>query len=296
MSPELKEKREKLTLPPSSDLAWMIVAIGVGGYTDYAKGGGRIAIITEHDSLKDKFVDVGRSLFQLEPGFDRVGIGKRGGLNEVVRFISKDLVQQIGDLSRDGWVYTLNEKYPWIYKPSYSLSALNAAHDFVGMPYAKTTQSIRFMDYRPGTIEAFRKLLLSCGIRRPCVYPNKKSPSGLGGLSVANWREVRKLANMLDTQVEWKEERLRLLRTLEKRRYANTPQSDEELLLEFVRITRMLGHVPSSEEIRELRNARLTLFTSSVYDKRFGNGRNYPITRENIVRILKENCMLEGII
>lgn len=122
------------------------------------------------------------------------------------------------------------------------------------------------------------ELLTIIGIKRPVILHSLHLKEGVQGVTIANIPDLKQFCESIHSVIPEKEKVLDTFRQriLEDARIAI--QSEDQLISEWRTIYTLLGHIPNSSEINELRMQGKTKWGASAYADRLGkteSGRSY---------------------
>lgn len=276
------EKRPEI-LKPSAALAWMLGVLAGGGQV---KKKGQIHLDSVNEDLLEEFKSVGERLFKLNSTSIPIGIRKDGRQNKRVSFFSADIATLLGDFRGTEWVNTIRERYNWILENErYIWTFIEGFFEEKGNVYTTNWKRIVFYIYKHNAVSLFADMLSMVNIKT-CRYRNKK-------FLIDTLSDIKTFAEKVHSKIPEKERRLEFCRQLFPKRARTVVSSEEEVILEWIRLHKELGHSPTKHQIDRLLQQRRTKFGSYIYVHRFGKReerkRSFALARENLERIIQEH-------
>ena len=262
---------------PSRDLAWMLGVTSGGGCVDK-----RQIMLTQSDSdLKLAFARIGSEVLQQNPSQnkDKTGYSPRFG--------GTRLASWMGDLRRESWPDTVRDKHSWIFADQeYIWGLIEGFYETRGfVAHLSFNPAIRFSTSYESVAGMLTDLLVRQGLRNPVVSRAGKD-NRVTAVHITNIPDQLIFANNIHPKIPAKEAELAVVRQRTLDRAKAKTRTDEELLVEWVRIAGLLGHIPTSTKLRELSKDKKTPYSDKVYANRFGrNGnRNYSAVVKELTR------------
>lgn len=280
-------KQGQLTLAPSYETAWMIGVLSGGGNVNHINGA--ISVTESDRNFLDVIKSRGERLFGVESYEDTLRKTRDGQLYQHVHFYSRGITRQLGDLRRDTWPQSIQEKHPWITKdPRYITGLLEGVFDVRGLvhPY----DAIIFLTSYPNVANFLAELLIRIGVDNPIIRYKEKERENVMGVGIYNLKDMKQLAQNIHSNIPRKEGMLEVIREKEprKRGFKAKKFSDEEVVLDYFRARQALGHAPSSSEIIQLKRDGIIRCSNTVFIQRFGNGESFVIARTTLEKITQE--------
>lgn len=259
---------EEKTIFPSREWAWMIGVLAGGGNINLKN---RAINITGYDNNFLQIIkSTGERLFGNNARCDDMRKKEDGSVYKILSLHNRSISRQLGDLRRDKYFQTIIEKHRWIIEnTNYTWGFLEGIFDTRGK--VNKTQGVILSTTYPEIANFLSELLVRLDIKNPRTRYKTKSHEDIVGLGLYNKRDVKLFAQNVYSRRPEKEDILNFFRQTEsKRKERITVDNRIEVIQEWVRLTRLLGHIPRSHEISNLRKDRKTKFSTSMYINRFG--------------------------
>ncbi|OGH19809.1 MAG: hypothetical protein A3D74_04620 [Candidatus Levybacteria bacterium RIFCSPHIGHO2_02_FULL_37_13] len=292
------------TIPPSRELAWMIGVLAGGGYSN--PNDKRISMDSDNEEFVRAFKSAGERLFGVNASVrTKKGEDNTKKLKGIV-FQGKKITNTIGDLRGSEWPRTIVEQHKWIIENSnYLWSFIEGIFDRRGN-VSMGKDSVRgvfiYSDYA-NVANFLAEILVRVGIRKPLIEHDKRGKQGIKGIRFENKQDLKYFADNIHSRIQGKEERLEACRQLtvgRRKRSVEVPVktskriTKEDAISEWIRIKTFLGHTPNSGEIERLKRDGGTKYSSSVYYRRFGEGK-FSKARENIEKIVSARAFIDQV-
>lgn len=269
-------------LVPSRELAWLIGTLAGKGSVEFDPY--RIQLTSSTEPLLSEFKLVGESIFGLNADYKP---------ETHVKFYSRRFAAALGNLRRSEWPKTIKEQHPWLLdNQRYTWAFLEGLYDTIGTSrIAPGRRRVVFAATYIDAANSILELLARLGIQNPKLSRDRTYRVGLRGVVVENVRDIQSIAENIRSRVPLQEERLSSLRSLNLQGEGserNYPSSIEELIQEWTRLTNLLGHVPTRDEITEGRKLKKTRFSAEVYTHRFSGSNSFTETKNVIEEMIRQ--------
>lgn len=273
-------------ITPAHDTAWLLgVLCGAGSTT------GRRVTITSHNMiLLDRFHVLGESIFQLKGRKTPAHKTQRRNF-ATVSFSDTALAPALGNLRKDSWPDTIISKYPWILKEdAYGWKFLEGLFETLGI--VSLRGSIRIHTQHIFAADFISKLLVGLGLNENSVrlVKDKSKRKGIAGIDIHQIDAIRYLAQRIEILDGAKKDMLIGITNINLSSH-HRPRDYEELIIEWLKLKKLLGKTPSEHQINEMRKKGLTRFSDGVYKSWFsselGNKRSFFQTRANIEAVIR---------
>lgn len=281
--------------PPSKDLAWMIGVIAAGGHNNLETG--KITVASQNDDkLLATVQSVGEGMFAVRATVNTRRINKRNKVyqDNLVIFSNTKISCFLGDLRRDNWPGTVVDQHGWILQnQEYMWSLIRGFFDVRGGIYTyegkKHVSQHQIFLKTPSiyAINFITELLAQLGLKRLSITRRSSTKSSVVGISIYSLDDIRLFANNIYSVIIDKEAQLDYYRQRFSFFGKQQVYTDEEGVEEFIRITQLLEHHPSSTDISHLKERGGTRFSVTFYATRFGQG-SFVKARENLERIIAQ--------
>lgn len=286
-------KEKECELPsPSRELAYFIGLLSASGQFNVNMT--NFALYRSSARNKDIlpiFISIGESLFKINasviPRHNKVVNGRSYQENEIIIFNSSKATRFLGNLRKSKWPQTILEKHEWILSnQDYTWGLLEGYFDCHGGAYKDQGNRIVLRSSSKNDCLFILNILVGLGLKEPKLQILNRASEGVGGVVLAYLDDARMFAEKVHSRLPHKE------RLLEHYRHrvdkSSLPRiSDEELIVEWVRLQGVLGHWPNSSDLLRLKKSKSTKYNLRTYVKRFGNG-SFVRVYENLGRIAQE--------
>lgn len=301
---ELSRSLNSETIPPSRELAWIIGVLAGGGYSN--PNDKRISLDSDNEDFVGEFKSAGERLFGVNASVRmKKGENNTRKLKGVV-FHSKKIVETIGDLRGSEWPSTIVSQHKWIIENSnYLWSFIEGIFDRRGnisMDKNRVRGVFIYSDYA-NVANFLAEILVRVGIKRPLIEHDKRGKENVKGIRFSNKQDLKHFVDNIHSRIQDKEKRLEVCRQLtvgRKNRKVEVPAktskriTKEDAISEWIRIKTFLGHTPNSGEIERLKRDGETKYSSSVYYRRFGEGK-FSKARENLEKIVATRQFIDEV-
>jgi len=251
---EIKKQSVELSIRPSMDLSWMLGVLCGGGSS---KNGRFFLQRSDNPELLAEFQAIGQRLFQKEPQVKQ---------NEV-RFFSKQIRTELGDLTHNVWTETIRLRHSWILtQETYAWKFIEGLFDAKGhLETGPGNNAFYFRTNNFKSAEFIKNLLISLGIQKSTIHP-KEQPQDtdiniLYTIGVFNIKDLKVIAANIYPKSPEKQTKLKAIDELPN------PVTPIELYAEWVK-----EESPSSHRLAILHREGKTKFSRSVYERILGNG------------------------
>lgn len=308
------EKEKDCIIPsPSRELAWFIGILSSRGFsgTRMFSCSSPISRSNSKDFL-DTFRSVGENLFKMNAAKDTTKEkayqgGRRIYKDRVVEFHSSKAGGFLGDLRKSIWPQTILEKHPWILaNQEYGWGFIEGYFDGHGGIYEGQGNRVILTSPSRNACFFLLELLVKLGIKEPKLQTKHNSPEGISGVVLSRIDDARTFAQNCHSQISRKEEFLQYYRQREaqrnlKRNKLESRPTNQSILEEWQRLRTSLGHVPTWNEIMNLKQLTQTKYSPNIYSTHFGatnenkSRGSFPLAVENLERTLLERTSDEDI-
>lgn len=270
---------------PSTNWARIIGVLAAGGYV--APADKRISLDSVDKDFLANFKTEGERLFEINAS-DRI----KNNTLQGIAFYSINIARQVGDLRRPQWPTTILEKHSWILKEQrYTWTFLTGFFDARGSIYKR---SIILRNAYINSANFIAELLIRVGIKDPSLISNKEKRAGIDGIGIFNLRDLITFSKHVYSADPLKEEKLKFFREQKFSRMRTKTIGNDELIFEWKRIYKLLGHIPRTTEIDMLKREGKTGWSSGIYVYRFGRLEEekqgkWSVALRNLLRICFPN-------
>lgn len=287
---ELNRKRkEKEGIVPSRDWAWMLGALSAGGHTSTDNDGVISMASSEDDQTLETFKTLGERLFGVNAQENKRLPENSTREETTIRFYSLAFTKLIGNLRTDKWAETIRERHSWIREdPRFIWGFLEGYFNRSGNIYVRGENKGRLVFHTSlhESANYISELLNLVHIQSPRLSTYEQTREGIDGVVVYNLHDIQVVAKNIHSTVSSKESKLEYFRNVKVPEYKVT-STDDEIIQEWIRLTKLLGHTPSSSDITKLRNEGKTRYHLSAFTYRFGNER-FGEAKKKLERIVFE--------
>jgi hypothetical protein len=284
----LERKREieaTQVMPQSTDTAWLLGVLAAGGHID----ANSINVSTRDKRFLKTFKRTFEKVFGIN-GAER-DIKRSTHPTPEVTFQSKRVADLFGDLRKDAWHTTIEEKHDWIFgDDTYVWKFLEGVIDMRGGLIGQRKNMAIYLTSEEA-INFVSNLLVRQGVKRPTLNRDAGKSSGLAGIYINNKKDLRHIAEHIHLKEQDKDARLDVFRKMpdevvNRRTYV---RSNEEVIAEWKRLSMLLGRSPSTRDIARLKRQGVTSFSVNVYRRRFGQDGLFASATETLNSLTLDN-------
>lgn len=276
----------ELTLP-SQEFAWLLGALSGGGSVD----GRGIELGSKSEELVQVFKSTAENLFHTNVIVQPRRINNKGRISEsqLASIYNRKLAQFVGDLRRNQWPTTLIQNHGWIMeRDQYIWNFLEGFFDLRGRVYSYPERGKHQISLNTPSNEAslmLANMLTRVDLNILSIGKNKSNRGGVDGINIYNLLDIKRFAQNVHSKVPEKEKQLEYYRDRGSQVGKSVIHTEEELILEWNRISQLFGRNPTSREIDNLQKQGETVCSATVFSKRFGGG-SFIEARQNLGEML----------
>lgn len=282
---------------PSMDLSWFLGILSAGGSVSLGNTSSRIALLSDHENLLEKFKLIGEKLFSLDVHRLQNDTREKSWGKLGYAFYGKKLASFLGDLSRDSWAKTILTVHPWVIdNQTYRWGFINGFFEKRGRVfiYRRPNDSHNLLTLSTPS-QSGANLLLDMLVRCGLKYPGTRSNIDQNGfrsveaVAISNMRDIWLFAQNVHSAVPEKESDLEQYRIIDLgESVTGRIYSTNEVIDEWKIIRQELQRMPKYNDVNYLRKEGKVTISPGVYAKRFGGG-SFVKAREELERIIREN-------
>lgn len=260
MSPESHQSvKEAGSFPTQDELAWFLGVICGNGFI--GKEYDRRFFLTRSDEpeVLEEFQAIGQKLFGKKPKLQ----------SNRVSFFGKQVISELGDLRNNTWPETIKLKHGWILNdPKHAWKFIEGLFDAKGniQTKPKDANALYFRTNNLISAKFIENLLLNVGLKNPTVHSTQIKEQTLYTVGIYNIADLKVIADNVCPKSPEKQDKLKALKE------TPPPVTRQQLLDEYMRLSKLLGHFASSFELNKLYEEGETPFSRSVYERELGQG------------------------
>lgn len=249
---------------PSEEWAWMMGVLSVAGSISSTK----IELISPHPELHDLFQLRGEMLFRASSQL----FYRNSNKSPSVAFYSKSVASMLSDIRRNTWINALTNEHEWLLQDDkYIWSFLNGIFDVRGGVYKTGRKKLPtiFVANSPTLTEALflSGLLSRVGITEPAVTRGQYVT-----IKILSLKDSKLFAENIYSVIPKKDGQLDVFRKIQKETKIKA-YTEDEMIKEWFLIRTIIGHSPTTTEIKNLHDLELVNIDHRVYMRsQFGQG------------------------
>lgn len=285
-----KSRQEHDLLTPSNQLAWILGVLSGGGNVNPINKTISVASKDEEEIL-DAFKTAGEEVFKVRATCKPM----RNQLGEytAIVFYTQNIPVILGDLKHAEWPRTISERHPWILeKATYRWAFIEGFFErraVITLPSVKkANRGILFRTTHKVAADFLRDFLQDLGLRHPTVGYADKQHEQVQGVRISYLEDMKTLAAHIHSKISAKERELEIIRNYQRIHSDHQQVQLDELIEEWERISRILGHSPHIEDFKLLRRQNQTRFHYGVYIDKLGV-RTFSAARTKLEKLISGN-------
>lgn len=180
-----------------------------------------------------------------------------------VSFNSTKHVAALGDFHKPEKPHTVRERHDWVRFEPFLSHFVSGVFDSGGfLKWQGTKRQIDFYTSIPDVAEFYKDLLVRMGITRARILPGRTPDAEVLGVRIGTLEDIKTFADKVSSVDGQTQEQLDALKTAEKRRgVVKNPESIAEIVDELRRVSAIVGHFPTSDDIQTLRDSEEPTFS-----------------------------------